>query len=227
MSKSFLIEMFDRLPPLKAGDDEELWTAGVQSAIREFRSAIRERYTEGTLQRLLAFEEVKTRRAATLALGLIGTMEANPALAAALRDSDSLVQMFAADALWEVWFRGGTPEQNRKLRHAIRQTDQTQVRLELDELIKNAPNFAEVYNQRAIWLFKRGDFTRAIEDCERTLQLNPHHFGAAAGLGQCFLKLGKRRAALRAFRSAIEINPALDNLHEAIRSLEESLDRGE
>jgi len=227
MSKSFLIEMFDRLPPLQSGDDEELWTAGVQVAIREFRSAIREKYTEGTLGRLLAFEEVKTRRAAALALGLIGSMEANPSLAAALHDPDSLVQMFAADALWEVWFRGSTPEHNRKLRHATRVSDANIARKELDELILNAPTFAEVYNQRAIWFFKRGDFARAVEDCEKTLQLNPHHFGAAAGLGQCLMKLGKSQAALRAFRSALEINPALEHLRDAIRSLEQSLERGE
>lgn len=227
MSKPFLIEMFDRIPPLQPGDDEELWGVGVQEAIRAFRAAVREKYTEGTLQRLLASDNVKVRRAAVLALGLIGTMEANPSVAGALRDSDSLVQMFAADALWELWFRGGTPEQNRRLRHATHDADSLQVRKELDELIAQAPTFAEAFNQRAIWFFKRGEYNRASEDCERTLQLNPHHFGAAAGLGQCLMKLGKRQAAVRAFRTALEINPALEHLHDTIRSLEQSLDRGD
>jgi tetratricopeptide (TPR) repeat protein len=227
MPKSILIEMFDRLPPLRARDDEDLWAAGVQVAIREFRSSIREKYTEGTLQRLLAFDDVKTRRAAALSLGLIGTMEANPSLASALRDSDSLVQMFAADALWELWFRAGTPEQNRKLKRAVRESDQGKARTYLDELIKSAPTFAEAFNQRAIWFFKRGEFARAVEDCERTLQLNPHHFGAAAGLGQCLVKIGKQQAAIRAFSLALEINPTLEHLHDTIRSLEKSLGHGD
>ncbi len=227
MSKPYLIELFDRCPPLQARDDEELWAAGAQEAMREFRTAVRAKYTEGTLQRLLFSNDVKTRRAAALALGLIGTMESNPSLAAALHDSDSLVQMSAADALWELWFREGTPDQNRKLRHASSESDMNLARIELDELILNAPTFAEAFNQRAIWFFKRGEFARAVEDCERTLRLNPHHFGAAAGLGQCLVKLGKRRAALRAFQTALQINPALEHLHEAIRTLEQSLDRGE
>jgi tetratricopeptide (TPR) repeat protein len=219
--------MYDRLPPLHPGDDEELWAAGVQDAMREFRAAVLERYTQGTLQRLLLSDDVKARRAAILALGFIGTMEANPNVAAALHDSDSLVQMFAADALWEVWFRGGTAEQNRKLQQAARDADPIRSRAEIDKLIQEAPAFAEAYNQRAIWFFKRNEFARAVEDCEKTLHLNPHHFGAAAGLGQCLMKLGKPRAALRAFRMALQINPTLDHLHDTIRTLEQTLDHGE
>jgi len=221
-----LLEMFDHLPELKPGDDEELWAAGVQDAMREFRTAVRERYTEGTLARLLSSTDVRTRRAAVLALGLIGTIEVNPAVAAVLRDEDPLVQRFASDALWELWFRAGTVEQNRLLEQAARDRDQSKARAELDSLIRQVPNYAEAYNQRAIWFFKRGEFTRAVDDCEATLRLNPYHFGAAAGLGQCYLKLGKPRAALRAFRIAIEINPGLEHLRDTIRSLEEALNSG-
>jgi tetratricopeptide (TPR) repeat protein len=227
VSTPLLVELYDRLPELKPGDDEDLWAAGVQEAMREFRTAVRQRYTEGTLQRLLASDDVKIRRATVLALGLMGTMDSNPAVAAVLHDGDPIVQRFAADAMWELWFRGGTAEQNRRLRQAVGETDPAKVRAELDELIRSAPNFAEAYNQRAIWFFKRGEFARAVEDCDVVLRLNPHHFGAAAGLGQCCVKLGKPRAAIRAFRTALEINPALEHLHDTIRTLQEAIERGE
>lgn len=227
MPKPRLLDLFDRLPPLRPGDDEELWAAGVQEAMREFRSAVRERYTEGTLQRLIDSNNIQIRRAAVLALGLIGTMDANPRVASALHDEDPLVQMFAADALWELWFRGGTAEQNRLLRRASREADPIRARVELDDLIRQAPAFAEAFNQRAIWFFKRGEYARAIEDCEKTLQLNPHHFGAAAGLGQCYIKLGKPQGALRAFRTALQINPGLEHLRDTIRALEQTLEHGD
>src|SRR5690606_33762616 len=143
----------------------------------------------------------KTRRAAVLALGLLGTMDSNPAVAAVLHDDDPLVQRFAADALWELWFRGGTGDQNAHLREAARNPDAVKARADLDALIRQAPAFAEAYNQRAIWFFKRGEFARAAEDCEAVLRLNPFHFGAAAGLGQCLAKMGKPRAAIRAYRT--------------------------
>jgi tetratricopeptide (TPR) repeat protein len=227
VSMPLLVELYDRLPELRPGDDEELWAAGVQEALREFRTAVRERYTEGTLQRLLQSPDIKTRRATVLALGLIGTMDSNPLLAAVLHDRDPIVQRFAADTLWEVWFRGGTAEQNWQLRQAVAQSDSAKARAELDELIRVAPHFAEAYNQRAIWFFKRGEYARAADDCETVLRLNPYHFGAAAGLGQCCMKMGKPRTAIRAFRTALEINPALEHLHDTIRSLQEAIERGE
>jgi tetratricopeptide (TPR) repeat protein len=227
VSAPLLVELFDRLPELRPGDDEDLWAAGVQDAMREFRAAVRDKYTEGTLQRLLATAGPRGRRAAALALGLVGTIESNAAVAAALNDEDSLVQRFAADTLWELWFRGGTPEQNARLRDAAQNPDPVAARAGLDDLVAENPTFAEAYNQRAIWHFKRGEFARAVQDCEATLRLNPFHFGAAAGMGQCLTKLGKTRAALRAFRTALSINPALEHLRETIRDLERSLGRGD
>jgi tetratricopeptide (TPR) repeat protein len=220
--------MYEQIPELRPGDDEELWAAGVQEAMREFRSGVRDRYTEGTLARLLDSTDARTRRAAVLALGLVGTIEVNAAVAGRLHDEDPLVRRFATDSLWELWFRGGTSEQNRLLHRAARDAEPSQAKADLDSLIRQAPHYAEAYNQRAIWFFKRGEFARAAQDCEAVLRLNPFHFGAAAGLGQCYLKLGKPRAALRAFHSSIEINPDLDHLRDTIRSLEETLNsRGE
>ena len=226
MSTPLLVELYDRLPELRPGDDEDLWAAGARDAMREFRSAIRERYTEGTLQRLVLSADVRVRRAAALALGLVGTMQSNVAVAALLHDGDPLVQRFAADAMWEVWFRGGTDEQNWQLQQAVRLSDPDDARAALDELIRQAPDFAEAYNQRAIGFFKRAEYARAVEDCEVALRLNPYHFGAAAGMGQCLLKLRRPRAALRAFRQALDLNPALEHLKDTIQALEAALDNG-
>ena len=90
---ALLVELFDRLPAYRPGDDEDLWAAGVQDAMRAFRAAVREHYTEGTLQRVLATSaDPKARRAAALAIGLTGTFGAVPGVAAALHDDDQLVR---------------------------------------------------------------------------------------------------------------------------------------
>lgn len=226
MSAPLLLEFYDRLPPLRPGDDEDLWAAGAGGPLRDFREAIRQRYTEGTLQRLAASDAVSVRRAAVLGLGLVGTMASNEAVAARLRDDDPLVRRFAADGLWEVWFRGGTPEQNDALQAAGREADPRKARAALDALVREAPDFAEARNRRAIWFFERGEYARSAEDCEAVLRLNPFHFGAAAGMGQCYLKLKKPRAALRAFRQALDIYPDLDDVAEAVRALEAALGNG-
>ncbi len=227
MSVPLLVEFYLQLPQPRSGDDPDLWAAGLSDAMRHFRDEVTAKYTDGTLLRLLRADDVRARRAAALALGLIGEAASAPAVAAALReDDDTLVRRFAADALWELWFRAGTPEQNRRLERAAGMPDAVGAVSELDDLIREAPDFAEAYNQRAIAHFRRGDYARSADDCEAVLRLNPHHFGAASGLGQCLLKLKKPRAALRAFRQAIELNPTLEHLTETIQALVEAPDGG-
>src|SRR5262249_12320230 len=158
--------------------------------------------------------------AALLALGLLGTMESNTPVASRLHDDDADLARMAADALWSIWFRGDNPVHSEELHRLVRLRDRDKALSGLDQLIKRAPTFAEDFNQRAIALFRLKQFERSIADCERTLQLNSCHFGAQAGMGQCFLQLRKHKAALKAFRNALRINPHMDGIAETIRTLE-------
>ena len=105
----------------------------------------------------------------------------------------------------------------------MRVTDPAKALTGLSALIRKAPKFAEAYNQRAILYFRLEKYQRSVSDCEAAIQLNPHHFGAQAGMGQCYMKLKKPKAALRAFRSAIQINPGLEGVEETIQFLENAL----
>ncbi len=226
MSVPLLVEFYAKLPQPRPGDDPDLLQAGVEGAMREFRDEVCAKYTEGTLQRLLTADDEQVRRAAALALGLVGTMRSNLALAAALQDADPLVRKFAADSLWEVWFRGDEADHGRRLRKAVKLPDHARAVAALDELIRESPSFAEAYNQRAVLFFRRGEYGRSVADCEAALRLNPAHFGAASGMGQCYLRMNKPRAALRAFRQALAIHPHLDEVRDAVRDLEAALGDG-
>jgi tetratricopeptide (TPR) repeat protein len=221
---SLLVGWYAELPQPRPGDDPDLWKAGGLAPLRAFAERVQSRYGEGTLQRLLVSGDEISRRAAALALGLVGGMKSNQPLAAALRDADPTVRQLAADAMWEVWLRGGTAEQNRRLQAALGQPDAGRALAALDALVKAAPDFAEAYNQRAIVHYRRGDFTRGIADCEAVLRLNPFHFGAAAGMGQCYLSLNKPKAAVRAFQQALDINPELDDLRDRIKELKRAIE---
>lgn len=223
MSQSLLVESYVKLPQPQPGDDPDLLQAGMQDALRGFRDDVRSKYTEGTLHRLLAAGDLPSRRAAALALGLVGTMRSNLPLAAALKDRDTLVKKFAADSLREVWLRGEEADHGWQLREAMRLPDHAQALAALDELVREAPAFAEAYNQRAVLLFRRGEYAKAVADCEAALRLNPAHFGAAAGLGRCYLRLNRPRAALRALQQALEIYPGLEEVKATLRELQAAL----
>ena len=216
---SLLVGWYAELPQPRPGDDPDLLKAGGLAPLRAFTDQVRSRYSEGTLQRLLASGDETARRAAALAIGMVGGMRSNQPLAAALRDDDSTVRQLAADAMWEVWLRGGTADQNRRLQSALAQPDAGQTLTALDALVRSAPDFAEAYNQRAIVHYGRGEFHKGVSDCEAVLRLNPFHFGAAAGMGQCLLRMNKPKAAVRAFQQALDINPELDDLREKIAEL--------
>src|SRR5947208_644942 len=83
-----------------------------RKGLSRFKRAVEARYNEATLQRLLRWQQAEVRQAAALALGLAGTMRVNPALAASLHDEDSTVCRLAGEAMWSIWFRADTPENN-------------------------------------------------------------------------------------------------------------------
>jgi tetratricopeptide (TPR) repeat protein len=220
---ALLLEYYNALPEIEEGDDRAAAAARLGAALETFRKKVAARYTEGTLLRLLNASDNRARQAAVLALGMLGTMNAGAGLSGRLHDDDPLVRQLASDALWAVWFRGDTDDNNRELQRLTRLRDNAKALTGLDALIKRAPNFAEAYNQRAVRYFQMKEYEMSAADCDKVLQLNPYHFGAQSGLGQCYMNLRKPKAALKAFREAFRLNPNLDGIEETIRALENAL----
>jgi tetratricopeptide (TPR) repeat protein len=222
-----ILQYYQLLPEHRPDDEPADWPHRFRKALNKFKRSVEARYTEATLERLLFSPESEVRQAAILALGMLGSIKVNASVAARLHDEDLTAREFACDALWAIWQRGDTPDNNQELQRLMRmiaaEGDSAQVLAGFEALIRKSPRFAEAYNQRAIFHFLRGDYAKSIADCEKTLRLNPHHFGAASGMGECFMKQKKLRAALRVYRRANRINPNLDGIREAIQSLERML----
>ncbi len=195
--------------------------------IEGFRTTVSARYTEGTLSRLTLASDVNARRAAILALGLGGSFDCNASVAKGLKDTDPTVRALAGNALWAIWSRADTPENNATLDEL--QTLVERGRFEdavkkANGLIARSPRFAEAYNQRAIAHYLSGRLAESAEDCRRVLELNPYHFGALSGLGQCQLRLRQRVEAIHTFRRAVELQPYSDGLRETVAELERAED---
>jgi tetratricopeptide (TPR) repeat protein len=223
VSTALLVEFYQQLPERREKEGNEEWKRRLRAATTAYKKQAAGRYTEGTLARLLDSHDAQTRRAAVLALGLLGTMASNEAVAGRLHDEDFEVRQLAADALWKLWFRGDSEINNLDLQRLARTRDRQKAAAGLDRLIAKAPRFAEAYNQRAILAFSMKQYERSIIDCEKALELNPYHFGAQAGIGQCYLQLRRHKSALKAFRQALRINPNLDAIAETVRAIEASL----
>jgi len=157
---------------------------------------------------------------------MVGDPRVVAELAVELKHPDKMVNELAEHALWMVWFRSGTPQANHELARgaqAIERRDFDHAVRHFDRAIAECPDFAEAYNQRAIANYLRERFEESIGDCRRAAKLMPCHFGAWSGLGHCQAHLGLVADAIKSYERALEANPHLDCVREAVVHLKGSL----
>ncbi|MCB2053322.1 MAG: tetratricopeptide repeat protein [Geminicoccaceae bacterium] len=109
---------------------------------------------------------------------------------------------------------------------AMNSRDFEAARLAFDTLVSVAPEFAEGWNKRATLNYLTGDLDASVRDIQRTLVLEPRHFGALSGLGLIMLQLDRPRDALRSFEAALAIHPHMPAAEAHVATLRERL-RGE
>lgn len=91
----------------------------------------------------------------------------------------------------------------------------------LDVVVSLRPEYAEGWNRRASVFYMQEQFGKSLADIERTLALEPRHWGALSGLAIIQRRLGKDASALETFKRALAIHPELDNAKSAVKDLEE------
>ena len=198
----------------------------VDQDMAAFLQRVVARYEPGTLERLVQAGPRLTRRAAALALGSLGDFRSNATLGIALRDEDRGVRMLAENGLRNLWCRDGSESQQQQLQVVLRLNGQQacdEAVVRASALLAEAPGLAEGWNQRAIAYFQLRRYIESIHDCRQAVELNPFHFGAVAGMGQCYLALGNQMWALESFRRALELNPNLEGIRGQVTTLERRL----
>jgi Flp pilus assembly protein TadD len=175
---------------------------------------------------------LKSTFAAFVAASLLSHLAAAPAgaqetgldqLYAELADPDNPRWQRAASDIQREWSKSGSASMDLLLKRgqeAIEAGDYTAAIEHLTALTDHAPDFAEGWNARATAYFFAGQFGPSVQDIQRTLALNAHHFGALAGLGMILEESGKDASAMAAYRASLAINPHQDRVSEALARLE-------
>ena len=192
-----------------------------------FVDSVSRRYTVAVLERLVLQGSMLARRAATMALGFLGDIDSTPVMTRALQDADCGVRLLAETGLRELWCRDGGDGQRERLRILVHLnlSELYDVAVEAaDELIESSPWIAEAWNQRAIAHYNLQAYEESARDCEQALARNPYHYAAAVGLANCHLERNDPKAALDAFRHALEINPDMDSVRSQVEMLEQAIE---
>ncbi len=184
------------------------------------------RYGCATLERLATSGDRYDRRASVLALGYMGEYSSNDVMGRALTDRDRGVRAIAETSIQEVWRRVGSRDQRCALRQIVRLNIAKQHEQAIETatgLIHESPWIAEAWAQRGAAYYHQGQFEAAIRDCHQGLEINPYHFTAAAGMGQCYLRIDNPMAALEAFRRALRLNPGMEEVRAQVIQLQRSI----
>ncbi|MBT6441388.1 MAG: tetratricopeptide repeat protein [Alphaproteobacteria bacterium] len=141
----------------------------------------------------------------------------------ALQTTDEYIVAAQAERdIWAAWTDTGDPDLNRLMVKGSRAMviGRFDMAMEaFDTIIEAVPNLAEGWNKRATLYYLMGEPAASIRDIEKTLELEPRHFGALSGLGLVHLAAENYPAALDAFEAALVVHPRMASAIRYVREL--------
>lgn len=124
--------------------------------------------------------------------------------------------------IWRIWSESGSPTVDllfsRGIQAMNRQEFDTALAM-LNSVVEIDPEFSEGWNARATLHYIMGNYEHSIRDIDRTLSLEPRHWGALSGLGMIYQDTEREEEAIEAYRRALAANPHLPGAKSAIEFL--------
>lgn len=108
----------------------------------------------------------------------------------------------------------------RRGRNALEVQDHGAAVQHFRALTDHAPDFAEGWHGLALAYYQAERFGPAMDALERTLALNPRHFGALRGVGALLEQTDRPVLAYQAYEKALAIRPLDGDVIEAMKRLE-------
>jgi len=180
-----------------------------------FVSSVSVRYSVVTMQRMTTAADHEVRRAAVLALGMLGGGESIAAVGECLRDPDRCVRLVAEIAFADLTRRqlGMGPCQQLDIarRHMDGYRYQKASSL-LEELTETWPEYTDAWHLRSVIYFCAGKYQSAMRTARKAVQLNEYYFAAYALQARCYLELDQPDHALPYFKKSLAVNPSQSSI---------------
>jgi tetratricopeptide (TPR) repeat protein len=131
-----------------------------------------------------------------------------------------------AGTIWQAWLDSGSANINLMMLWAQKamEAQKFDVALDfLDQVTTLDPTYAEGWNRRATVHYMMKNYAKSLADIERTLQLEPRHFGALSGMARIMADTGHKQAALDAWQRVLAIYPRMRSAQSEVSTLSEEL----
>jgi tetratricopeptide (TPR) repeat protein len=128
--------------------------------------------------------------------------------------------------IWAIWSKSGDSDVDHVFEvgsQAMALGDLTTALSIFDAIVAKAPDFAEGWNKRATIHYMMGNYEASLADIDRTLELEPRHFGALAGLGLVNVSMERDEAALDAFERVLKVDPQSRSAKENIEFVKQRI----
>ena len=129
--------------------------------------------------------------------------------------------------IWKEWRKSGSDSVDFLLERGMLAMNEGKMRQAISHfstVIEQAPEFAEGYNMRATAYFIMDQYGLSVADIERTLALEPRHFGALGGLGMILERTDRLKQALFAYEKMLEVHPKSPQAIQAVERLKDALE---
>ena len=126
--------------------------------------------------------------------------------------------------IWDIWSIAENVEAQKIFDEGNKMMDRGSLEEAIalfTQVIDLKPDFAEGWNKRATVLFLKGELEASILDIQKTLELEPRHFGALDGLAEIYLIQDDLLGAAATYKRILEIIPTSKKSQDRLKLINE------
>lgn len=142
------------------------------------------------------------------------------------RERDDAKALLIAAQIKTIWAQSGSATIDLLMQWATKAMVEKRYASALDflnEAIALDSDYAEAWNRRATVYYLQKDYQHAMYDINRTLELEPRHFGALTSMAIILRRTGLKHQALEAYQKALDVYPMMREVQKSYGELADEL----
>ncbi|MEM1137304.1 MAG: hypothetical protein AAGI07_15810 [Bacteroidota bacterium] len=124
--------------------------------------------------------------------------------------------------IWSVWMDAGSQTINAKMEEGMVFMDDEDYHEAIKvfkEMEKRWVTYSEVWNKKATAYYLNGEFNNSLINIEKTLAIEPRHFGALSGKATIYREIGYDKGVVKTLKQMQQLMPGKVMLNKQIEEL--------